>query len=99
MRYFVSKRIPPFTSVLLIESGNRELFEELLRGLYDVHPGMHADLVTCYGGVPSTFRNDAGQVYRVTDYPDRRAPQTSLRGARRQSLHRRRHDLLWPSPS
>jgi len=69
MRYFVSKRIPPFTRVLLIESGSRELFEELLRGLYDVHPGMHADLITCFEGVPSTFRADSGQVYRVTDFP------------------------------
>jgi len=69
MRYFLRKRIPPFTRVLLIESGNRDLFEELLRGLYDIHPGMHADLVTCYEGVPSTFRTDAGQVYRVTGYP------------------------------
>ena len=69
MRYYVSKRIPPFTRVLLIESGSRDLFEELLRGLYDIHPGMRADLVTCYEGAPSTFRTDAGQVYRVTDYP------------------------------
>ena len=69
MRYFLRKRIPPFTRVLLIESGSRDLFEELLRGLYDIHPGMRADLITCYEGVPSTFRADAGQVYRVTEYP------------------------------
>jgi len=69
MRYFVSKRIPPFARVLLIESGSRDLFEELLRGLYDIHPGMRADLVTCFEGVPATFRADAGQVYRVTDFP------------------------------
>jgi hypothetical protein len=71
MRYYVSKRIPPFTRILLIESGRRELFDELLRGLYDVHPGMHADLVTCYEGVPSTFRSDVGRVYRVTEYHTR----------------------------
>jgi hypothetical protein len=69
MRYFLRKRIPPFTRVLLIESGNRELFEELLRGFYDLHPGMRADLITCYEGAPSTFRIGAGQVYRVTDHP------------------------------
>ena len=28
MRYFLSKRLPPFARVLLIESGNRELFED-----------------------------------------------------------------------
>src|SRR5215472_5913710 len=69
MRYFLRKRIPPFTRVLLIESGNRELFEELLRGFYDLHPGMRADLITCYEGAPSTFRTGAGKVYRVTDHP------------------------------
>lgn len=31
MRYFLSKRLPDFTRVLLIESGNRELFEDPLR--------------------------------------------------------------------
>jgi len=71
MRYFLSKRLPDFTRVLLIESGNRELFEELLPGLYDLYPGMHADLITCFGGVPDNFRTDLGQVYRVSDYPGR----------------------------
>ena len=70
MRYFLSNRVPPFTRVLLIESGRRELFEDLLRGLYDVHPAMQADLVTCYAGVPDHFRSDCGRVYRVTEYPD-----------------------------
>src|SRR5579863_6380045 len=71
MRYFLSKRLPDFTRVLLIESGNRELFEELLPGLYDLYPEMHADLITCFGGVPDNFRTDLGQVYRVADYPGR----------------------------
>lgn len=71
MRYFLSKRLPPFTRVLLIESGNRDLFEELLPGLYDLYPEMHADLITCFGSVPKHFRADLGQVYRVTDYPNR----------------------------
>ena len=71
MRYFLSKRLPDFTRVLLIESGNRELYEELLPGLYDLYPGMHADLITCFGGMPDNFRTDLGQVYRVADYPGR----------------------------
>ena len=71
MRYFLSKRLPAFTRVLLIESGSRELFEELLKNLYDVHPGMHADLLTCFAGVPNNFRTESGQVYRVNDYPGR----------------------------
>jgi hypothetical protein len=54
--------------VLLVESGSRDLFEELLSGLYDHHPEMKADLVTCYAGVPKNFRTDLGAIYRVTDY-------------------------------
>ena len=68
MRGFLSKSVPPFSRVLLVESGRRDLFEDLLRGLYDVHPEMQADLVTCYAGVPEHFRTDLGAVYRVTDY-------------------------------
>ena len=71
MRYFLSKRLPDFTRVLLIESGSRELYEELLPGLYGLYPNMQADLITCFGGVPENFRADVGQVYRVTDYPGR----------------------------
>jgi hypothetical protein len=70
MRYFLSKSVPPFSRVLLVESGRRQLLEDLLSGLYDVHPGMRADLLTCYGGVPENFRAPGGEVYRVTDYPD-----------------------------
>ena len=70
MRYFISRAVPPFSRVLLVESGRRELFEDLLRGLYEVHPNMTADLVTCYAGTPRQFRSDRGRVYRVTDYPD-----------------------------
>ena len=75
MRYFVSKSVPPFTRVLLVESGSRELFEDLLSGLYDVHPDMQADLITCYAGAPEHFRAERGAVYRVTDYPDGRSRQ------------------------
>lgn len=68
MRYFLSTAIPAFERVLLVESGSRQLFEDLLNGLYDVHPQMQADLVTCYAGVPEHFRTERGKVYRVTDY-------------------------------
>lgn len=73
MRYFLTKRVPAFSRVLLVESGSRDLYEELLSGLYDHHPHMKADLITCYAGVPKNFRNDRGKVYRVTDYPDGRS--------------------------
>lgn len=70
MRYFFSKALPPFTRVLLVESGNRQLYENLLGSLYDFYPQMKADLVTCYAGAPENFRSDRGTVYRVTDYLD-----------------------------
>ena len=58
--------------MLLVESGNRQVFEDLLRGLYDVHQNMQADLLTCYAGVPEHYRQDRGIVYRVNDYPNGR---------------------------
>jgi len=70
MRYFLSRSVPPFSRVLLVESGSRHLYTHLLSGLYDFYPEMQADLVTCYAGVPDTFRPERGGVYRVTDYPD-----------------------------
>src|ERR1700730_12706434 len=70
MRYFLSKAQPPFSRVLLVESGSRQLYENLLGNLYDFYPEMRADLVTCYAGAPENFRSDRGSVYRVTDYPD-----------------------------
>jgi hypothetical protein len=70
MRYFLTRSVPPFSRVLLVESGSRDLFEELLSGLYGHHPQMQADLVTCYAGVPKNFRTELGSVYRVNEYPD-----------------------------
>ena len=69
MRGFLTRSIPPFSRVLLIESGGRELFEKLLPILYANHPGMICDLVTCYAGAPRSFRTEQGAIYRVTDYP------------------------------
>jgi hypothetical protein len=75
MRYFLTRSVPPFSRVLLVESGSRDLFEELLSGLYGHHPQMKADLVTCYAGVPKNFRTELGNVYRVNEYPDGRSRQ------------------------
>jgi len=69
MRHFFRRSIPPFSRVLLIESGSRELFERLLPSLYENYSGMTCDLVTCYAGVPKAFREEQGAVYRVSDFP------------------------------
>ena len=73
MRFFLSKALPRYDRVLLIESGSRQLFEDLLAGLYDAHPDMQADLVTCYAGVPEHFKTGRGKVYRIHNYPGSRA--------------------------
>jgi len=69
MRYFFTRSVPPFSRVLFVESGSRRLFENLLPVLYQNHPEMICDLVTCYAGVPKNYRQDQGAVYRVADYP------------------------------
>ena len=73
MRYFFSRAQPAFERVLLIESGSRGLFEDMLSGFYDTHPGAKADLVTCFGGLPANYRTECGRVYRVSDYRDSRS--------------------------
>jgi hypothetical protein len=65
---FLSKRVPEFSRVLLVESGSRQLFETFLGGLYDSHPGVRADLVTCYAGPPDHFRQECGEVFNVNGY-------------------------------
>jgi len=89
LRRFLSKAIPPFRRLLLVESGGRPLFEDLLSGIYEVHPSMTADLVTCYAGQPRNFRADRGRIYRVTDYSDpaaRRRFYAELRANRYSTL-------------
>lgn len=68
MRYFLSRREPPPTRVLLIESGSRSLIEGLLPHLRTSWAcDMPIDLVTCYGGLSVGFGPET-VVYRVTDY-------------------------------
>jgi hypothetical protein len=51
---------------VLVESGPRQLFDDLIPKLYATYGDqLEIDLVTCYAGVPTGFR---GTVYRVTEY-------------------------------
>ena len=88
MRHFFTRSIPPFSRVLLVESGSRELFENLLPVLYQNHAEMICDLVTCYAGAPQNFRESQGSVYRVSDYPAGPARQRLYQelGANRYSI-------------
>ena len=65
VRYFLRRRQPPVSRILLVESGARHLIEHVLPGLrrYYGQP-VPIDLVTCYAGVPDGI----GAVYRVMDY-------------------------------
>ncbi len=89
MRYFLSKASPPFSRVLLIESGSRHIYEKLLGRWYEAYPAMQADLVTCFPGLPQNFRADRGCVYRVTDYPDGRSRKRLY-----QELARNRYPIV-----
>ncbi|MBM3786170.1 MAG: hypothetical protein FJW30_17560 [Acidobacteria bacterium] len=72
MRFFFSKHIPPFDRVVIVESGSRQLLEDLLPGLYEIHgEGMTLDLVTCYAGTPKGFQQERGRVFRITEYDSR----------------------------
>ena len=52
-----------------MESGSRQLFEDLLPGLYEIYgEQMQLDLVTCYAGLPRSFRESQGTVYRTGEY-------------------------------
>jgi hypothetical protein len=70
VRYFLTRRDPPLSRILLIESGARALVEGLIPHLSALWDDVPIDLVTCYAGVPAGISN----VYRVTDYatPERR---------------------------
>jgi hypothetical protein len=66
LRYFFRRYIPPFTRVLLVESGSRGAFDTLVPLLYRIYgEAMELDLVTCHQTTPVGFR---GRVYRVEDY-------------------------------
>lgn len=90
MRYFFRRRIPPFRRVLLVESGSRAVLDGLLPVLFKRYgERMRVDLLTCYAGVPESFREETGQVYRVNDCAGRE---------RRRQLYRElaanRYDVL-----
>ena len=69
MRYWLSNHVPPFDRVLIIESGSRDLVEDLLPGLYELYgEKMQLDLVTCFAGAPAALKPSA-RIWRVNDYP------------------------------
>ena len=87
MRYFLSRRVPPLSRVLLIESGSRHLLEKLLPHFYDAWgPGMQLDVLTCFPTDPAAFRPERGRVLRVQDYAGARARLVRELRARRHAV-------------
>jgi len=68
VRYFLTRREPPPTRALLIESGSRSLIEGILPHLRTIWgEQIPIDIVTCYAGLPAGFGPET-TVYRVTDF-------------------------------
>ncbi|MEO8595295.1 MAG: hypothetical protein ABI759_18380 [Candidatus Solibacter sp.] len=74
VRYFLTGRLPPVTSILLVESGTRGLLEGLVVGLRQAFGNqLHIDLVTCYNTLPKNFEAHNTRIYRVGDFRGRAA--------------------------
>ena len=69
MRGFFSRHEPAFTRVLLIESGSRQLVEDLLPGIYETYGSdITLDVVTCFAGFPAGFRQEQGILFNVNEF-------------------------------
>ena len=65
MRRLIARAQPSFGSVLLIESGPRTVADQFLTYLYDIKQSNRVDVLTCYGGSPSSFDSNRGVVRSV----------------------------------
>lgn len=71
MRYFLRRKVPNFSRVLLVESGSRHLSEYLLTSLRQHwNPSLVIDLITCYTGLPAGFP-PATRVFHISQYSGR----------------------------
>jgi len=74
VRYFLSRSHPPVGSILLVESGSRELLERAVVPLRRTWgDDIFIDLVTCYSGLPAGFLPETTRLYSVTEYRSRSA--------------------------
>ncbi len=70
VRYFLRRRVPELSRILLVESGSRRIIENVIpRIRAQFGDTVPIDLVTCLPGSPAGF---AG-VYNVNDYRERRS--------------------------
>ncbi|MGO9262057.1 MAG: hypothetical protein ACLQU1_38015 [Bryobacteraceae bacterium] len=89
MRYFLTRRLPEATAILLVESGSRALLEHLIPSLRETWgDDIPIDLVTCYPTLPHAFQPENTRLYCVTQYRGRqgRAKLYRLLAANRYAL-------------
>jgi len=90
VRYFLSRRLPPADSILLVESGSRGLLEGLIPNLRDTWgDDVFIDIVTCYSKMPQGCLPRTTRIYRVTDYRGREARRKLYR-----ELDRNRYAIM-----
>lgn len=69
MRYFLRRRVPPSSRILLVESGSRRITQIVIPHLRaHFGDGMAIDMVTCFPEPPA----GAAEIFSVSDYRGRR---------------------------
>jgi hypothetical protein len=69
VRYFLTGRLPAVHSILLVESGSREILEKVIPGLRQTWgPEARIDLVSCFAALPAGLDPATTRVFRVGDY-------------------------------
>lgn len=69
VRYVLTRRHPPTSRILVVESGPRHVLERLLPALDRNYPEVRQiDILTCYPGVPENFDPGRGRIFHVQDY-------------------------------
>lgn len=72
MRYFLRRRFPGHSRVLLVESGPRQVVENFLPGFLERNRAEieTLDMVTCFSSEPAALPAGASRVYRTAGYAD-----------------------------
>lgn len=69
VRYVLTRRHPPTSRILVVESGPRHVLERLLPALDRNYPDLRQiDILTCHPGVPESFDPRRGRIFRVQEY-------------------------------
>jgi hypothetical protein len=85
MRWFLSRRVPAVSRILVIESGPRKVAETLIPRLRQVFgTNLVVDLLTCFPDVPEGLGKPSHLVWNVTVRQGQRARWALLREIRAQ---------------